>query len=100
MGFGVVDIFLIQFLFGNKGKCIKDAQPVEGQVEEHYQLSQYKQGVVVLHNIVSWDTVDLILGRLCQCYDNTTLDYWLREIASKIDLAFRYRPSPGAHGLR
>ena len=86
MGFGVVDIFLIQFLFGDKGICIKNAQPVEGQAEEICQLSQCKQGVAILHNIVSWDAVVLILWRLCQCYDNAALNCWLRKIASKVNL--------------
>jgi len=99
MGFGVVNIFLIKLLFGNKGKCIKDAQPVEGQAEELCQLSQGKQGVAVLYNIFSWDAVDLILGRLCQCYDNAALDRWLRQIASKIKLVVRYRPSTVGHRL-
>lgn len=63
-------IFLLNFLFGDEGKCIEDAQPVEGQVEELSQLSQRTQGWTVLHNVVGWVSVDLILGRLCQCYHN------------------------------
>ena len=100
MGFGVVNIFLIKFLFGDEGTRIKDAQPVEGQVEELRQLSQCKQGIAVLHNIVSWGAVVLVLRRLCQCYHDAALDCRLREIASKIDLVFRYQPSAGTHRLR
>ena len=88
MGFGVVDIFWIKLLFGDKGICIKNAQPVEGQAEELCQISQCKQGFAILHNIISWDAVVLILGRLCQCWDDAALECWLREIASKVDLVF------------
>ena len=74
IGFGAVEIFLVKFLFGDKGICIKDAQPVKGQAKELCQLSQCKQGVAVLYDIVNRNTVDLIMGRLCQCYDYAALD--------------------------
>jgi hypothetical protein len=46
-------IFLTKFLFSDEGKYIKDTQPVEGQVEELRQLSPCKQGIAIIHNIIS-----------------------------------------------
>jgi hypothetical protein len=100
MGFEVVDILLIKILFGDEGICVKNAQSIEGQAEELCQLSLCKQGIAILHDIVNRDAIVLILRRLCQCYNNATLDCWLRKIASKVDLVFRYRPSPVTHRLR
>jgi len=42
MGFGVVDILLIEFLFGDEGISIEDAQLIEEKAEELCQLSQCK----------------------------------------------------------
>jgi hypothetical protein len=52
IGFGIVNIFLIELLFSDEGICIEDAQPIKGQAKELCQLLQYKQGVAILHNIV------------------------------------------------
>lgn len=79
MGFDVVDIVVIKSRFGNEGIYIKNAQ--------------------IVYDVVSWDIIVLILWRLCQCYDNAALDCWPREIASKLNLVFRYRPSTVTHRL-
>lgn len=74
IGLGVVNIFLIEFLLGDEAKCIEDTQSVEGQAKELCQLSQRKQGLAFLYNIVNFDDVDLIMGWLRQCYNNAALN--------------------------
>lgn len=51
-----------------KGNASNMLNLSKGKLKNSTRLSQYKQGIAVLHKIVSWGVVVLILRWLRQCY--------------------------------